>query len=138
MLPANEARGEVPVTIGGVDIVVAAEFEGLAKISGLLDCHTLDELQRRVFMAEPRAMLAVLETCVVQGDAAAARQKLQVPDALKLARAMQKAVLHHLGDTPKGNAPGAGGKGSTGSPGASGSGPRKPSGGRRKGSGARP
>ncbi len=138
MQPANEARGEVAVTIGGVDLVVAAEMERLAQLSAVLDCQSLADLQRRVFQAEPRAMFGVLATCVVRGDSEAARSKLKIPGCLDLSKAMQKAVLHHLGDAPKGNASGAGVTGSSPSPGATGSAPRKPSGGRRKGSGARP
>lgn len=106
---ANEARGEVPVTVDGVDLVVAAEMEGLAQLSGRLNCLSLAELQQRVFAAELRAMYAVLECCVVRGDAAAARKAMRIKGALALAGAMQKAFLHHVDEAKSaGNGEGAG------------------------------
>lgn len=111
MLPVNEARGEVAVAVGGVELVVAAEMEHLAHLSGALNCQSLAELQRRVFMAELRAMYGVLDTCVVRGDAKAARAKMGYRDALDLAEAMQRAFLHHVPPEeadPPGNGDGAG------------------------------
>lgn len=109
-LPANEARGEVAVTVDGVDLVVAAEMEKLAHLSSALGCKTLPDLYQRLAGSELSAMFGVLDTCVVKGDAKAARKAMKLQGAMKLGAAITEALAHHAEGDDSGNAPSAKGK----------------------------
>ena len=105
-LPVNEGRGEVAVTVDGVELVVAAEMERLAHLSARLQCATLHDLYQRLAGAEPAAMYACLDLFVLRGDAGAAKAALSLDGLVTLSRAMVKALAHHSGPS-SGNARGA-------------------------------
>ena len=109
-LSVNEARGEVAVTVNGVELVVVAEFEKLSFLSSELKCQSWADLGKRISGYELSAMSGVLETCVVRGDVKAAREAITLKGAVALGGAMTIALVHWLEDEDaEKNAPGAGG-----------------------------
>lgn len=121
-LPYNAERGEVPLTVGGVDLVIAAEMGRLAAISTRLRCETFMELYMKLAGVELAATLAGIELLAVSGDPTAAIKSMSIADLPACKDAFVAALLHHA-DKAKGNAeavkgktetpksPGGGGKG---------------------------
>ncbi|MGX5710492.1 hypothetical protein [Brucella lupini] len=108
-LPVNGARGEVGVTIGGVEIVLAATMKGLAAVSQELGCKSMNDLFARLSDAEINAAMVGLRHLTVQGDAAAAIERLNLSHFASLSTAFQAALAHHFKGEPAGNGE-AGGK----------------------------
>lgn len=70
---ANELRGEAPLRIGDVDLVVAIEFEGLAKLSAALARQTgrpqsLDDLYQGLLGFQPNVVALALLTLSVHPE----------------------------------------------------------------------
>jgi K+-transporting ATPase A subunit len=108
-LPANEARGEIAVTVDGVDLVVAAEMERLAMLSSQIGCQSWTDMVSRISGAELSAIYAVLEICVVRGNVKAARKALTPRGAFALGGALTVAMTHWFDKDGEGkNAPSAG------------------------------
>lgn len=118
-LTYNAERGEVPLTVGGVDLVIAAEMGKLAALSGRLNCQSFMELYMKLAGVELASTLAAVEVLAVKGDPAAAIKAMTIADLPACKDAFVAAFLHHTdkagnGEAAKGNKP-------TASPGGNGS-----------------
>jgi hypothetical protein len=67
-LKHNREKGEVPLTVGGVDLVLVATFERLGMLEAALGVNSQQGMFERVMGAGPSACRAVLETLTVRGD----------------------------------------------------------------------
>ena len=101
---ANPLRGEAAVTIGGVDLVIAVEFAGLAKLSRAIRAQSMDEIYRRLLGFEPFAVSVALQCLTVHPDgvekatelAAEASAKVSAADQDAWRRAAEDAFTAHL------------------------------------------
>lgn len=98
----NAERGEVPLTIAGVDLVIAASMSGLASLSGRLNCQSFFELYQKLSGVELQATLAAVELLAVKGDSEAAIKSMTIADLPACKDAFMAALLHHAGKS-KGN-----------------------------------
>ncbi|RVL04774.1 hypothetical protein CN152_04405 [Sinorhizobium meliloti] len=99
----NGARGEVPLTIDGVKLVIAATMSGLAAVSTRLDCKSFQDLFMRLSGVEAAAVLAGIELLTIKGDRLAAIQKLKLKHFKDCAAAFNAALAHHFDDGEEGN-----------------------------------
>jgi len=105
MLEVNGARGEVALTVGGVDLVIAATMKGLAAVSTRLNCQSLSELFLRLSGTEVAATLAAISLLTVRGDHEKALERIRLKDYPACAEAFAKALAHHFdGDEGNGKA----------------------------------
>lgn len=95
-LECNGARGEVPLRIEDIDIVIAAEIGKLAAVSTALGCKSMTDLLLRLGGAEPSAVLAGLRFLTVRGDSDKAIEKLKLRHFNECAIAFDKALSHHF------------------------------------------
>lgn len=100
-LDVNGARGEVALTVGGVDLVIAATMAGLAAISTRLECKSLADLFVRLSGVEAAATMAAVELLTVRGDKMAAVAALKLKDFKACADAFAVALSHHFDSEPK-------------------------------------
>ncbi|WP_246252043.1 hypothetical protein [Ancylobacter pratisalsi] len=137
-MPAyNSEKGEVPLEIGGVELVIAATMGGLAQVSSKLGCQSFGELYMKLANVEINALLAGVECLTVRGDVGKAMKALTLRDLPACKTAFLAAMMLHA-DTPEGNAEAAG-ESMGQSPGGAGSNsPSAPSDGRPPSSGPRP
>ncbi|GEC15154.1 hypothetical protein [Nitrobacter winogradskyi] len=98
-LSANGARGEVPLRVGSVDLVIAAEIGRLAAVSTALDCKSFGDLYQRLLGVEVAATIAGVQHLAVKGDGARAAAELTLPDFPACAKAFAAALSHHLKDS---------------------------------------
>lgn len=104
-LEVNGARGEVALTVGGVDLVIAATMKGLAAVSTRLGCQSLSDLFLRLTGTEVAAMMAAISLLTVRGNAEEALEKLSLRDSAACAEAFAAALSHHFaGDSGNGSA----------------------------------
>lgn len=68
MEPANKARGEVAVTLGDLEIVLAAEMGQLGRLSALTGHPTFPELYSRLVGTEISTTMAALRLLTVRGQ----------------------------------------------------------------------
>lgn len=94
-LPCNAERGEVPLTVGDVELVVAAEMAGLAKLSTRLGSPGFSELYTKLVSAEINATMAAVECLTVNGNAKKALEKITLADLPRCTEAFAKAFSHH-------------------------------------------
>lgn len=95
-LSANGARGEVPLRVGSVDLVIAAEIGRLAAVSTALDCKSFGDLYQRLLGVEVAATIAGVQHLAVKGDGARAAAELSLSDFPACAKAFSQALSHHL------------------------------------------
>jgi len=108
-LPVNGERGEVPLSIGGHDIVIAATMQGLAALSTRLGCASMSDLFQRLANVEVNAAMAAIELLTIRGDAKAALGALKLGHFTAVAGALSQALAHHF-DGDEGNDEAAGEK----------------------------
>lgn len=108
-LAYNSERGEVPLTVGGVDLVVAAEMGRLASLSGRLQCQSFIELYSKLAGVELVATMAAVELLAVKGDTGAALKAMTLADLPACKDAFVAALLHHA-DKSSGNGEGVKGE----------------------------
>lgn len=106
-LEVNGARGEVPLWIDDVPLVVAAEMGRLAAVSARLECKSFQDLFIRLSGVEAAATLAGIDLLVVRGDRLAAIEKLKLKHFSACANAFSSALSHHF-DGDEGNVEAAG------------------------------
>lgn len=97
-LPVNGARGEVPLRIGQVDLVIAATMEGLSAVSTRLECKSMASLFDRLANVEIAAAMAGIDLMTVRGDKKAALAGLKLGHFPAVAGAFAQALSHHFGD----------------------------------------
>lgn len=97
-LPVNGARGEVPLWVGDVPLVVAAQMEGLSVLSTRLECKSIQDLFTRLTGTEVAATRAALASLMVKGDSAKALEKLKLKHFAAIATAFSAALAHHFED----------------------------------------
>ncbi|APO74270.1 hypothetical protein AM571_CH01435 [Rhizobium etli 8C-3] len=103
-LPANTLRGEAPLKIGSVDLIVVIEFGRLVSLSKAVGTDSLDELYRRLLGFEPWTVACALRCLVLHEDgpekeaalAAKAISELSVADEAAWQKAMNTAMLSHI------------------------------------------
>jgi len=100
-LEVNGARGEVALTVGGVDLVIAATMKGLAALSTALGCKTFNDLFERLSLGEINAAMNAVRLLAVKGDGAKAADAMELSDMPGALAAFNKAIGHHLGDKSK-------------------------------------
>lgn len=101
-LSYNAERGEVPLTVGGVDLVIAAGIGALAILSTRLGSQSFLELYSKLAGVELAATLAAIELLTVNGDPSAAIKEMSIADLPACKDAFVAALLHHS-DKTKGN-----------------------------------
>ena len=106
-VPVNGARGEVALTIGDTELVIAASMEGLAAVSSHLGCKSMAEMFARLSYVEVAAAMAAIRFLTVRGDSDAAMKALNLSHFDAIADAVTLALSHHFKDRP-GNAVAAG------------------------------
>lgn len=79
----NKARGEVEVSVGGLNLILCAEMARLAAISGELGTVSMMEIAQRVSDREPQALLACLKYLDIS-DNDEAINKLQIFDVMQI------------------------------------------------------
>lgn len=94
-LVCNAERGEVPLTVGGVDLIVATEMRGLAALSSRLGLPGFSDLYAKLASAEINAVMAAVECLAVKGDAAKAVEGMTLADLPRCMEAFMKAFTHH-------------------------------------------
>ena len=99
----NAERGEVPLTVGGVELVIAAEMGKLATLSSRLGCQSFMELYMKLAGVELASTLAAVELLAIRGDSAAAVKAMTIADLPACKDAFVAAFLHHA-DKAGGNA----------------------------------
>jgi hypothetical protein len=101
MVLPNTARGEVQVTVSGVELVLACTMKSLAAFEALLDKHVPHEGVPRGMgevlsyaSAIPFAMITDALACfTVDGDIKAAVEKFDVPDTVPVQLAISAAIV---------------------------------------------
>jgi len=104
MREPNEARGEVKVRIGGQDLILCAEMEGLARISAALKTETLNALLKRLIGSEPLAVITAIRELAIEGDTAAAVKAMRINGLTRASDAIASALAAHMEDDDPGNA----------------------------------
>lgn len=99
-LAYNSERGEVPLTVGGVDLVIAAEMGRLASMSSRLGCQSFADLYLKLVNVELNTVLLGIELLSVKGDAGKAVKSITLRDLPACKDAFAAALLHHA-DKPK-------------------------------------
>lgn len=102
-LAVNGARGEVPLWIGDVPLVIAATMGGLSAVSTRLECKSLNDLFQRLSSVEIAATSAAIELLAVKGDRVAAIEKLRLKHFSACSDAFLVALSHHFDDGDEGN-----------------------------------
>ncbi|TIX89189.1 hypothetical protein [Rhizobium sp. P44RR-XXIV] len=106
-LPVNEARGEAPLWIGDVPLVLGAEMGRLAAVSSRLQCKSLNDLFLRLSGVEAAATWAAIELLTIEGDVVKALEALKLQHFAACAVAFNLVLSHHF-EGDKGNAGAAG------------------------------
>lgn len=96
--PVNGARGEVSLTIGKVELVIAASMEGLAAVSTRVGSQSLAELFAKLSNVEVATAMAAVELMTVRGDAKAALRALKLSHFPAISAALGEALSHHFKD----------------------------------------
>lgn len=96
-LAYNAERGEVPLKVGGTDLVIAAEIKRLATLSTALGCQSFFELYSKLAGVEIAATVAAVEALTVRGDATAAVNAMTIADLPSCKDAFTAALLYHAG-----------------------------------------
>lgn len=102
-LTYNAERGEVPLTVGGVELVIAAEMGRLAAMSARLACQSFAELYMKLANVELNAVLAGVELLAVKGDPGKASKALTIADLPACREAFTAALLFHAKGDDAGN-----------------------------------
>jgi hypothetical protein len=100
----NPLRGEAPLKIGDVDLVVAIEFGSLARFSRALGSDSMDEVFRRLLGFEPFAAALALRCFTIHANgkeeaeklAVAAIGKLSAADEASWRAAFEEAIAAHI------------------------------------------
>jgi hypothetical protein len=104
-LAVNEARGEAPLWIGDVPLVLGAEMGRLSAVSSRLQCKSLNDLFMRLSGVEVSATVAGVELLTVRGNALEALTKIKMKDFPACAAAFSVILAHHFdGDEGNGEA----------------------------------
>lgn len=101
-LAYNSERGETPLTVGGVELVVAAEMGRLAALSARLNCQGFMELYLKLANAEINAVVAGVELLSVKGDVGKAIKQMTLADLPACIEAFMTTFTHHA-DKVSGN-----------------------------------
>jgi hypothetical protein len=96
MKPANPLRGEAPLRIGTVDVVIGVEFDRLAAYSGLSFIDEMSATLQSLISFSPRHAKAALDCFVIDGDVDAAKASLTAGDAVAWRRSFTQAIAAHL------------------------------------------
>lgn len=90
-MTANPERGEADLVIGGVALVVAVTFAGLAKLSKMVGVDDMDQLYRRLVGFEPWTASCALRVFAVHPDGPEKAEAVALNAVSKLSAADEKA-----------------------------------------------
>lgn len=93
----NAARGEVPLTIAGIELVIAAEMFRLATLSQRSNCQSFGELYAKLVNCEIMTVILAVEVLSIRGDHASALKAITIADLPACKDAFVAAMLHHVG-----------------------------------------
>lgn len=96
----NGERGEKPLSISGVEIVIAAEMGRLAALSSRLGSNSFIEMYSKLAGAEVNAVMAAVELLAVKGDVPKALKAMQLSDLPKCVDAIMAVFAHHAEKVP--------------------------------------
>ena len=99
-LAYNSERGEVPLTVGGIDLVVVAEMGRMATLSTRLQCQSFAELYLKLVQGELAAIMAGVEVLSIKGDFGKALKAMSLADVKPCREAFAQAMLFHSKDDP--------------------------------------
>lgn len=102
-LAVNEARGEVPLWVGDVPLVLAAEMSRLSAVSSRLQCKSLNDLFLRLSDVEAAATIAGIELLTMKGNALEAIQKIKLKHFGACRVAFMAVLAHHFDEEDEGN-----------------------------------
>lgn len=114
----NPIRGEVKATLDSLELVLAIDMDGLARLSAASGHPTLPELYRRLHGTEPMTVMLALEMFTLRGTVdgrelgreeavSQAKRRLTLDHMMELQgplAALMAALLSKRKDTPPGNA----------------------------------
>ena len=103
-MSVNPERGEADLAIGGVGLVIAVTFAGLAKLSRMVGTDDMDTLYRRLIGFEPWTASCALRVFAVhpegrekaEADALRAVTKLSAADETDFRQAITFALTAHM------------------------------------------
>lgn len=107
-LMVNEARGEIPLWVAGVPLVLAAETGRLAAVSSRLGCKSLNDLFVRLSDVEASATVAGIEILTVKGEWLEAIKKIKLKHFGACRTAFLAVLAHHFDGEEPGNEEAAG------------------------------
>ncbi len=107
-MAANKAKGEIAVTIGGVDLVLAVTPDGLARFDATMAAGTFHEIYRLLSGGGPVAVREALKCFVVDGDGENAWNNLKPHEFMVFGNAMLEALTAHMPKDDPGNVGGEG------------------------------
>ncbi|MGF9564167.1 hypothetical protein AAIH70_11720 [Neorhizobium sp. BT27B] len=102
-LVVNEARGEVPLWVADVPLVLAAETGRLAAVSSRLQCKSLNDLFVRLSDVEASATFAGIEILTVKGEWLEAIKKIKLKHFGACRTAFLAVLAHHFDGEEPGN-----------------------------------
>lgn len=113
MLLYNAARGEVPVTIGGVDLVFAAEIGRVASLGSVLEVKGWSDLLAKMLSGDPEHIRQSIEVLAVRGNAEKAIDRWDPNDGdlQSYVEAVKAVFSAHVKGTPKKGSAGSTAKG---------------------------
>ena len=95
-LVVNGERGEVGLSVAGVDLVIVAEMGRLASLSTALKCLSLEDLYVRLVNVEVAAAVAAISHLCIRGDHATALGHMTLEDFPAIRTALNAALSHHI------------------------------------------
>lgn len=96
MLLHNAARGEIPVTIGEVDLVLAAELGRVATLASVLGVSDWGALVEKILIGTPAQIRHGIEVLAVRGNVEKAIDRFQDDDLIALQEAVRAVLTAHI------------------------------------------
>ncbi len=97
MVP-NKERGEVAVTLGGVDLILCAEMTRLATLTTAMGVKTFAEVYEGLIGFHPPTVLLAISAFTIDGDAEKACELIKPKDMGEFQRAMLELLSVGIDD----------------------------------------
>ena len=107
MTKANVARGEVDLSLEGIDYVLDGSFEGMARLQGALNVVGLAPAVQMIVGMDPRALMEGVKALAISGDVTKLARMNFGRHAATVQAALVKTLEGINGDDKPGNAGGA-------------------------------
>lgn len=96
MLLHNAGRGEVPVTIGGVELILAAELGRIASAASVTGASDWGSLVQKILLGEPHEVRAGIEAFAVRGNVEKAVDRFDATDLPAFQTAVTAMFSSHV------------------------------------------